>query len=144
MKTTKLHVAIFLFIACFAWQTNYAQESPVYTVTTWKVTIPENGSNAELNTLLKEFQQKVVIPNNKVVSERVLRHLSGTDSRDLTFITEYANWNDIDEAATIQGELMEKAWPDEASQKEFFKKFNKYFLMHSDEIYTGMPEMNKN
>ena len=37
----------------------------------------------------------------------------------------------------------EKAWPDETSRKEFFKKFNKYFLMHTDEIYSGMPEMSK-
>lgn len=144
MKTTKLHVAILLFIACFAWQTNYAQEESFYTVTTWKVTIPENGSNTEFNSLLQEFQKKIVKPNSKIVSERVLRHLSGSDSRDLTFITEYASWNDIDEAATIQGELMQKAWPDEASRNGFFKKFNKYFLMHSDEIYSGMPELKKN
>ncbi len=143
MKTTKLHVAIFLFIVCFAWQINYAQEGPVYTVTTWKVSIPENGSNAEFISLLQEFHKKIVVPNNKIVSERALRHLSGSDSRDLTFITEYASWNDIDAAGTIQGELIEKAWPDETSRKEFFKKFNKYFLMHTDEIYSGMPEMSK-
>ena len=72
-----------------------------------------------------------------------MRHASGSDSRDLVIITEYASWNDIDAAATRQGELMDTAWGDEAASKEFFKKFNKYFLMHTDEIYIGMAGMDK-
>ncbi len=143
MKTFKNKFSTFLLCFLFASGIAMAQDGPYFTVTTWKITIPENGSNAEFNTLLKEFQQKISIPNKKIISERLMRHASGSDSRDLVIITEYASWNDIDAAATRQGELMDTAWGDEAASKEFFKKFNKYFLMHTDEIYIGMAGMDK-
>ena len=143
MKTFRLHLCIFVCLLVFGIQTTTAQDGPVYTVTTWKIDIPENGSNAEFNTLFKEFKQKVTRPNSKIISERVMRHLSGSDSRDLVIITEYANWNDIDAAATEQGKLIEKAWPDENSRKQFFDKFGKYFTMHTDEIYSALPDMDK-
>lgn len=143
MRTMKSNLVALLLISLFVWTGTYGQEGPYYTVTTWKVVIPENGSNSEFNSLLTEFQQKVSIPNKKVISETVMRHLSGSDSRDLVIISKYANWNDIDAAAALQGELINKAWPTENSRSEFFKKFNKYFLMHSDEIYSGLPAMDK-
>ncbi len=144
MSTIKAHFAALLIIALITCTGSFAQDGPIYTVTTWKVDIPENGSNAELTTLLDEFHQKVTLPNENIVSERMMRHLSGSDSRDLIIITEYANWNDIDAAATRQGELVNTAWETEEARKEFFTKFNKYFLMHTDEIYSGMPALSKN
>lgn len=143
MKTFHKNISALLIVILFTVGITYAQDGPYYTVTTWKIDIPENGSNAEFNTLMKEFSQKVVAPNQHIVSERIMRHTSGSDSRDLVIITEYANWNDIDAAATRQGELMNSAWGTEAARKEFFGKFNKYFVMHTDEIYAGMPELNK-
>lgn len=143
MKASRLHLTIFACLLFFGIQNTTAQDGPVYTVTTWKVIIPEDGSNAEFNSLLKEFKQKVTKPNSKIISERVMRHLSGSDSRDLVIITEYANWNAIDAAATEQDKLIDKAWPNESSRKEFFEKFGKYFTMHTDEIYRALPDLNK-
>lgn len=143
MKTFHKNISALLIVILFSVGLTYAQDGPYYTVTTWKIEIPENGSNAEFNTLMKEFSQKVVAPNQHIVSERIMRHASGSDSRDLVIITEYANWNAIDAAANRQGELMNTAWGTEAARKEFFGKFNKYFVMHTDEIYSGMPELNK-
>ncbi|MDN3724876.1 hypothetical protein QRD02_10815 [Aequorivita sp. SDUM287046] len=143
MKTTHNKISALLILFLLSTSMIHAQDGPYYTVTTWKIEIPENGSNAEFNTLLKEFSQKVVAPNQHIVSERTMRHTSGSDSRDLVIITEYANWNAIDAAATRQGELISTAWGSDAARKEFFGKFNKYFLMHTDEIYSGMPELSK-
>ena len=71
LKTT-LVLALLLMLA----PTNAsAQDNTVFTVTTWKITIPENGSQAELASLLEEFQKKVVLPNDKIISERAMRHL---------------------------------------------------------------------
>ena len=120
-----------------------AQDNTVFTVTTWKITIPENGSQAELASLLDEFQKKVVLPNDKIISERAMRHLSGSDSRDLVFVTEYANWNDVEAASVKQGELINSAWKTENDRDAFFKKFNKYFVMHTDEMFSGLSNLDK-
>jgi len=139
LKTTLVLAFLLLLIPTTA----MAQDDTVFSVITWKVTMPEDGTQAELNTLLEEFHQKVIVPNEKVISERAMRHRSGGDSRDLVFITEYASWNDIEAAAKRQTELMNTAWKTEDAQKAFFDKFNKYFLMHSDEIYSGIKNLDK-
>jgi hypothetical protein len=126
---------------------SYAQEEEeeghYYTVTTWKFKVPADGSNAELDSLLKVWQEEVVLKNDKILSEKVLRHLWGSDMRDWVFITEYANWNDIKEAGEMQGKLVEAAWPDKEDRKEFFKSFNKYGVTHSDELYMDLPALAK-
>ena len=144
MKTLKQKTLFVLCIVLFSCSITIAQNDSFYTVTTWKVVVPEDGNLAELNTLLKEFKEKVTNPNQYIASERTLRHLSGSDSRDLVIITEYKSWNDIDAASTRQGELIESAWKTEEARKAFFTKFNKYFLMHTDEMYTGLNELHKN
>lgn len=124
----------------------YAQDKPqkhFYTVTTWKFTIPEDGSNAELDSLMKVWHDMVVVKNEKVVSEKVLRHYWGHDMRDWVFVTEYASWADIEAAGDMQGKLVEAAWPDKADRKKFFKAFNKYAVTHSDEIYQDQPDLAK-
>lgn len=138
MKTFQQKISTLLIVLFFTANIAHAQDGPYYTVTTWKIEIPENGSNAEFNTLMKEFNQKVVAPNQYIVSEKIMRHASGSDSRDLVIVTEYKNWNAIDAAAIRQSELMDTAWGSDAERKEFFQKFYKYFLMHTDEIYRGM------
>jgi hypothetical protein len=142
----KLFSKIFLimFAAFLLFNVNsFAQDGSYYTVTTWKISVPENGSNAEFNELMKEWYDKVVSKNEKIISERVMRHQSGGDMRDWVFITEYANWNDIDAAGTRQNELVQEAWPNETDRKEFFKKFFSYTDTHSDEILQEIPDLRK-
>ncbi|WP_431136159.1 hypothetical protein [Psychroserpens mesophilus] len=142
MKILKTTLVLTLMLI-FAPTITNAQDNTVYTVTTWKINIPEDGTQEEFNTLLKEFNDKVILPNEKIISQRAMRHLSGSDSRDLIFITEYANWNDIDASGTRQNELMKSAWKSEDANKAFFEKFNKYFLMHTDEIYSSIKVLDK-
>ncbi len=132
-----------LIMALFIPVAGSAQEGNYFTVTTWKLSIPENGTRAELNGLLKEFSEKISFNNDKVISERVLHHISGADLRDLVIISEYATWNDIDAASTMQNELINKAWPKEEDRNTFFKSWNKYVVTHSDEIYQEYPELTK-
>jgi len=110
-----------------------------YTVTTWKISIPEDGSRKEFNALMQEWTDKIVKKNDKVLSERVLRHDNGSDSRDVIIITEYASWNDIDAAQKTQSTLVKAAWPDGA----FMKKFNRYSVSHSDEICREIAALRK-
>jgi hypothetical protein len=139
---SKIFLAI--FIAFFLFNGNsFAQDGSYYTVTTWKISIPEGGSNAEFNKIMKEWYDKVVSKNEKIISERVMRHQSGGDGRDWVFITEYANWNDINEAGNRQNELVQEAWPNEDERREFFRKFFSYTDTHSDEIMQEVSGLRK-
>ena len=130
--------SVFFFL-----NTSVAQDSHYYTVTTWKMTVPEDGSNKELNELFKEWHDKIVSKNDKIISEKVLRHANGSDSRDWVIITEYASWNDIDAANEIQNKLVKEAWETKEARQKYFKTFGKYGNMHSDEIYTGIKSLSK-
>ena len=121
----------------------FAQDGNYFTVSTWKIVVPEGGSRAEFLELQKEWRDKIVSKNEKIISERVMRHQSGSDGRDWVFITEYANWNDIDLAAERQNELVEEAWPNEEERRAFFQKFFSYSQGHSDEIYQESPGLRK-
>ncbi len=147
MKNIKIQFTymIALLAILLSTQSVAAQEEAHYfEVTTWKLQIPEDGSRAELNTVMKEWYQKVVLKNPKVLSRKVLVHISGADMRDWVIITEYANWNDINEAGNLNGKLVAEGWPDEAKRKQFFDTFNKYAITHSDEILQEVPELTKN
>lgn len=139
----KLTIGALFILALFLPNAGTAQEGHYYTVTTWKLSIPENGSRAELNGLLKEFSEKITFKNDKVISEKVLHHISGADLRDLVVISEHANWNDIEAASKKQNELMTTSWPKEEDRNAFFKSWNKYVVTHSDEIYQENPELTK-
>lgn len=138
-------VLIIIFAAGLLFTNAYSQENEAsyYTVTTWKIDIPEDGSRKEFNNLMKEWYEKITSKNDKIISERVLRHSSGSDLRDVVIVTEYASWNDIDAANKKQGELVDAAWPDQEARQAFFKKFNKYSLTHSDEIYREYANLRK-
>ncbi len=131
-------VAVLFFSA-----SSFAQDAHYYTVTTWKISSPEGGSMTEFNTLMQEWYDKVVSKNEKIISERVMRHSSGSDMRDWVFITEYASWNDIDAANNRQGELVNEGWPNADDRSAFFKKFWSYASTHSDEILQEKPGLRK-
>lgn len=120
------------------------QEAPshIFVVTTWKIVMPEGGSAAERDSLLKELfnAQK---SNPKVLSTLQLQHHWGNDSRDWVVITEYATMADIDEANKIDQELTKKKWPDDKKRAAFWQAVGKYFDYHSDEIYMEKPEFRK-
>ena len=143
MKITKTIIGALMILALLIPTSGIAQEGNYFTVTTWKLSVPENGTRAELNGLLKEFSEKISFKNDKVISERVLHHISGADLRDLVIISEYATWNDIDAASDMQNELINKNWPKEEDRNAFFKSWNKYVVTHSDEIYQENPALTK-
>lgn len=143
MKTTKILLTAIIATLMFSWNAAMAQEGNYYTVTTWKMHVPEDGSRAELTKLLQDFADKVVKKNDKLISQRVLHHIYGNDLRDLVVISEYANWMDIEAAGEMQNKLVEAAWPDETERAAWNKSFFKYVVTHSDEIYQEHPDMRK-
>lgn len=145
MKQRSLTLVLAVMISLFIYNSlSLAQdEGHFYTVTTWKMMVPTDGSNAELNDLFKEWYDKVVSKNDKIVSEKVFTHISGADMRDWVVISEYATWNDMNEANDVQNKLVAEGWPNEDDRKEFFATFWKYVYTHSDEILQEVPALTK-
>ncbi len=121
------------------------EERHIYVVTKYKTTMPKDGTSAERNNLLSQFFKAVVKKNNKVLSSKTLVHYYGSDARDWVIIREYKTWADIEAADKISQKLIQKKWPSDKKQREFFRKLGKYFAgyEHSDEIYAEMPEFRK-
>lgn len=115
----------------------------VFTVISFKSTMPQDGSIEELDSLMNEYTSAAVKKNDKILSSKSLRHLYGSDSRELVVINEYASFADIEVAGKMNEELMKKRWPDETEREEFWKRFNHYFTNHSDEIYMEMSNHRK-
>lgn len=139
----------FLAIVFFFGLTNnsvFAQtgenQGHIFVITTWKTVMPEGGSAAERDSLLKELFDAHK-SNPKVLSQMEMHHRWGHDSRDWVVITEYATMADIEDAGKINQELGKKKWPDDKKRAAFWKAIGKYFDYHADEIYTGMPELRK-
>lgn len=141
--TRILTIALFTFLLFSG--TGFAQDAngSYFTMTKFKISIPEGGSQAELQEMLNEWQEKIVAGNEHIISERIMRHQSGADSRDLVILTEYKDWNSIDMAGKKQNEIVDAAWATEDERKEFFSKFNKYFGNHADEIYVEVKGTRK-
>lgn len=113
------------------------EETPhVFTVTTILAKITDGGSMAEFDSLQQIYTDNVTMKNKYVISQRCVRHLYGSDSRQLIFITEYKNMEDMLASSKEDGKLFRAAWPDEEKRTEYNKASGQYFGHHSDEIYS--------
>jgi len=78
----------------------------------------------------------VVAKNNKILSQRIVRHLWGNDSGQLILIREFAKIEDLVVDDDAGGELFKAAWKTEEERKAFGEAYGKYWQgRHSDEIY---------
>jgi hypothetical protein len=118
------------------------EEGSFIVIVTHKMTMPEDGSEAERDSLLKILYE-VQKSNPKIVSRRQMQHAWGSNSQDWVVVTEYKTWADIEEAGKVNQELNRKKWPDAKERQAFFRQLGKYFDGHSDEIYQEMPQFRK-
>ncbi len=123
----------------------FAQEetSNIFTVTTFETKIPEGGSMAEFDSLQQVYTDNVTLKNSKIVSQRCVRHLYGSDSRQLIYITEYKSMEDMLASGPENTKLFRAAWADKEKRAEYNKLSSKYFGYHSDEIYSEVKSGRK-
>jgi ABC-type sulfate transport system substrate-binding protein len=145
MKKSLFLFAI-LLLAAFS-PAAYSQQTEadgnIFHVQTLQFQMPEGGSWAEFDSLTALLNKNVITKNNKIVSQRFLRHLWGSNSRQLLVITEYRNIADLVGEDTEGEALFAAAWKDD-QQKAFNKAYNKYWNSeHSDEIYMEMKSGRK-
>jgi hypothetical protein len=126
-------VTIFILTAEFS----FSQDGNIVYVQTWEFQMPEGGSWAEFDSLATLLNENVTKKNPKIVSQRIIRHQWGSDSRQLIIIREYAKIEDLvlDDDNT-GNELFRAHWKTDEERKAFNQAFRKYWRgYHSDEIY---------
>ena len=117
----------------------YAQEEAphVFTIVTWETLSPEDGSDAERDSLVAIWVENATKKNEFIVNHTRMTHLYGANSSDYVVINEYKNFADIEKAQSRNNELFREFMPDDEARAKFFKAFFSYFGHHSDEIYQG-------
>jgi ABC-type sulfate transport system substrate-binding protein len=145
MKTGLFLFAILLLTAFSpAAYSQTETDGNVFHVQTLQFQMPEGGSWAEFDSLTALLNKNVTTKNKKIVSQRFLRHLWGSNSRQLLVITEYRNIADLVGEDTEGEALFAAAWSKDDQQKAFNKAYNKYWNSeHSDEIYSEMKSGRK-
>ena len=116
---------------------SFSQDGNIMHIQTFDFQMPEDGSWSEFDSLTALINKNVVSKNDKILSQRIVRHLWGNDSRQLIMIREYAKIEDLVSDDDTGGELFRAAWKTPEERKAFNDAFNKYFRgsRHSDEIY---------
>lgn len=118
---------------------SFAQESNQYTVTTWKISIPEGSSDAELNKIMKEFYDKVASKNDIVINEKVLQSNSISDMRDWLFLREYYQQNDSKVLNDKKNKVVDTYWLNREERERFRDTFWEYAEIYSDDIFMDLP-----
>jgi len=135
-----LFLATFLFYA----EQSYAQDDPdgnMFHFQTFYIGFVEGGSMAEFDSLTSLLTTNVLSKRTRIISQRIVRHQWGSDSRQLIIVREFANMGDLtafyDESTT---ELFNAYWDTEEKQEAFQEAYSKYFRgHHSDEVYQEIP-----
>jgi len=144
MKNLTQIFAITIVAFLFFNSTNFAQDGNIVYVQTWDFEMPDGGSWAEFDSLSALVNEKVVSKNNKILSQRIVRHFWGSNSRQLIFIREYAIIEDLVGNDDTGTKLFEAAWKTKEERKAFNDAYGKYFRgEHSDEIYSEIPGTSK-
>lgn len=138
-------VAALLFSLSFVSSAQTQIPSPrIYHVATFYVVQGlDSIARAGRSAILKEYHDKVTMKNELILRSWSMGHYFSEDSREFVTINEYANWNDLDKAATRDDELAKKAWPNSKQRMDFMNKLDSYFTGHKDAIYTGLPNLTK-
>ncbi|MEO8232519.1 MAG: hypothetical protein ABI638_09560 [Ignavibacteriota bacterium] len=134
----KLLIPVLLFTAILFSAVNIsaqsADETHIVYVQTWKMNSMPTGEEGKAFADMLKKQTDALKGNSKLLSQRIVRHNWGSDSRDLLIITEFKNLEDL---FTFSGEMnaaYEKAFTKEENDK-FDGLWMKYVGQHSDEIY---------
>ena len=100
------------------------------------------GDDAEAFNDMLRRQSDLVNKDERVLSNRVLRHNWGADSRDLVFVTEFKSLEDLFSFYNDMDSMFEKAFSKEQLDADN-ALYAKYVGHHSDEIYREVSGTRK-
>jgi hypothetical protein len=101
----------------------------------------DRADRAERAAVLKNIM--ITMKNELILRSRSMGHYFSENSHEFVTINEYANWNNLDKAATRHDDLAKKTWPNSKQRMDSMNKLDSYFSGHKDAIYTGLPNLTK-
>jgi hypothetical protein len=141
----RISLSVLLFSVLFLFTSaSFAQsgeETHVVHVQTNKMTMNLGDDAKAFNDMLSR-QSDLMNKDERVLSSRVLRHNWGADSRDLVFITEFKNLEDLFSFYNDLNSMFEKAFTKEQLDADN-ALYNKYVGHHADEIYREVSGTRK-
>ncbi len=94
-----LCVLFIFFSILFLSESAFAQRMEglgnVFVVNKQQFSFADDGSNAELDSLIKVYNENVIKKNEYIVSHKILVHCYGNDNRDYINVTEVKSWEDV-------------------------------------------------
>jgi hypothetical protein len=119
-----------------------ADDIHIVYIQTWKMKSLPAGDEAKAFGEMLQKQTAAVLDNAKLLSQRVVRHNWGADSRDLLIINEFKNLEDLFAFNNELNSIYEKSFTKEEN-KNFNELWMKFVGQHSDEIYREVPGTRK-
>jgi len=136
---------LFIVAFLFCFKQSYAQDAPdrnVFHVQTFYTGNVDGGSFAEFDSLTSLLRTNVLSKRSKIISQRMMNHFWGSDSRQFIIIREFANMEDMNAFyAESTTEFFNAYWDTEEKRTAFNDAYSKYFTgsYHSDEVYREIP-----
>lgn len=118
------------------------EDAHIVYIQTWKFKAMPTGDDAKSFTDILTKQTAVYKDNPRLLSQNVVRHFWGSDSRDLIIINEFKTLEDLFTFNEEMNTALEKAFTKEENDK-FNALWTKYVGQHSDEIYREVPGTRK-
>jgi hypothetical protein len=105
---------------------------------------PKDGTEKEFKDLLTQYQTAVTQKNDFIKAYYPHVHAWGANKTEFTEVFVLDGLADVEKAFDRDDELFKATWTDEAKQKDYDGKFNKYFTgEHGDFLYMSVPELSK-
>lgn len=116
----------------------------MYYLRTRYLAFPEDGTDAEFQSLLTEYNEAVTYNNEYYKAYYPQKHYYGSDRSEFIEIFCAETLASLEKGIAKQGELFRAHWADDASQKKYNDAYGKYLTgIHSDRIYSSVPELYK-
>lgn len=116
----------------------------MYYLRTSYLAFPDDGSDAEFQALLDEYNNEVTYNNEYYKAYYPQKHYYGSDRSEFIEIFCAETLASLEKGIAKQGELFRAHWTDDAAQEKYNGAFGKYLTgIHSDRIYSSVPELHK-
>ena len=141
----KLIISLLFFSIIFMYSSpSFAQDSKdinVVLIQTFKLKDRMGDDAAAFREMLKR-QGDILNKDPRVIRSYTLRHFWGADSRDLVYVIEFKNYEDLFSFSDEVNSILEKALPKEQVDADY-ALWGKYVGQHADEIYQIIPDTKK-
>jgi len=131
----KLSLLVLILIFSFSVPNIAQYKNHIHRVTTWKMVVPENGSEKELKQLLNEWIEKIGKRNYKILDYKTIKDKNNKNEYQFIITDEHSNWDVFEVNNKERKEFVEIAWSDTDTRMLFFNNLKKYIGSHTEELY---------